>query len=173
MTGPGRLRISRPVREALLARAREGAPEEICGILAGRRNCTDDDSPVADAPSDDTAPSDINATSDDTAPSVCFDAVTAHHPIENVASRPRTRYELAPDETVETIEQIEAAGDDVVGFYHSHPTGPLEPSETDRRQATWRGYVYAIVVPGEEIRAWRWTGEAFAEVAVRDGRNEG
>lgn len=172
MTGPSRLRISRPVREALFAHARGGAPEEICGILAGRRNCTDEESSAASASSDDTAPSDVNATSD-TTPSDCFDAVTAHHPIENVASRPRTRYELAPEETVETIERVEAAGDDVVGFYHSHPTGPLEPSETDRRQATWRGYVYAIVVPGEGIRVWRWTGEAFAEVAVRDGQNEG
>lgn len=95
------------------------------------------------------------------------DEVTAHHPIDNVADEPRTRYELDPETTLATIERIEAAGDEVVGFYHSHPVGSLEPSATDEAQATWPGYVYAIVAPGEGLKAWRWTGERFEAVSLR------
>ncbi|MFC6725709.1 Mov34/MPN/PAD-1 family protein, partial [Halobium palmae] len=82
-------------------------------------------------------------------------------------------YELDPEAALEAIERVESSGRDVVGFYHSHPRGPLEPSATDRARATWPGYVYCIVVPGGEsgtssegVRAWRWTGEAFESLDV-------
>ncbi len=100
------------------------------------------------------------------------DAVRDARPVPNVAADPRTHYELDPEATLAEIEAAEAAGDDVVGFYHSHPRGPPEPSDTDRRQATWPGYVYCIVVPGSDedeefvVRAWRWTGEAFESLTV-------
>lgn len=132
--------LSPAVREAVDRRAREGAPREICGVLTGTRNAGDE--------------------TDET------DEVTGQHPVDNVAAEPRTRYELDPEATLAAIEAIEAAGDDVVGFYHSHPIGPLEPSATDERQATWPGYVYAIAVPDEGLGAWRWTGERFVELDV-------
>lgn len=94
--------------------------------------------------------------------------VEAVHRAENVAERPETRYLIDPEEQLELIEEIEAAGREVIGFYHSHPAGPPVPSDTDAERATWPGYSYAICVPGERpfLDSWRWTGAAFEREAV-------
>jgi proteasome lid subunit RPN8/RPN11 len=94
------------------------------------------------------------------------DRVTDVRRVENVASNPRVAYELDPAAAVETVEAVEAAGDDVVGFYHSHPESAPVPSETDRREATWTGYVYLVCHPDGRLNAFRWTGEAFDELSV-------
>jgi proteasome lid subunit RPN8/RPN11 len=95
------------------------------------------------------------------------DLVTESHRIENVAADPETRYELDPEATMRQLDRIAAAGDEVVGFYHSHPEGPAVPSATDRAQATWSGYVYAIVSPPSTVRAYRYTGRGFEERPVQ------
>jgi len=94
--------------------------------------------------------------------------VTASRRAENVAATPRTRYELDPAEQLRLMDDIEETGADVVGFYHSHPAGPAEPSETDAAQATWEGYSYVIVdlSAAPSVGAWRWTGEAFEREEV-------
>ncbi|WP_318568910.1 desampylase [Salinigranum marinum] len=131
MTSP-ELRFERAVHDRLLEHAREGAPEEICGVLGGRAG-----------------------------------SVTHAERVPNVASTPETRYELAPAATVESIDRLETDASEHLGFYHSHPRGPPEPSAIDEAEATWPGYVYCIVsVPQSTVRAWRWTGEAFERLAV-------
>jgi len=90
--------------------------------------------------------------------------------MENVASSPRTRYEIDPEEQLAVMETIESRGYDVAGFYHSHPAGPDGPSETDRSVATWTGYSHVIVsLNGSNpfLGSWRWTGESFTPEAVR------
>lgn len=90
--------------------------------------------------------------------------VTRRYPAENAAETPRTRYEIAPAEELALLKRIEAAGLDVVGFYHSHPEGPPAPSETDARLAAWPGHSYVIVsLAGEEpqVGSWRWSGDTF------------
>lgn len=86
----------------------------------------------------------------------------------NAASAPERTYEIDPAELFSVIERIEEGGDEVVGFYHSHPRGPARPSETDRRKAAWPGYSYVIVVPGPDqiLRSWRWTGDSFVREQV-------
>ncbi|WP_336345285.1 desampylase [Halalkalicoccus ordinarius] len=83
------------------------------------------------------------------------------HRARNVAETPETRYHIDPEQQLELIDGIEEAGRDVVGFYHSHPAGPTEPSETDADRATWPGFSYVIVaLDGEPfVGAWRWNGE--------------
>jgi proteasome lid subunit RPN8/RPN11 len=137
-------------RGDLLAHAREGAgespPAEVCGVLVGER--------AGDRDRDEGGP----------------DVVRSTRRVRNVADHPRTAYELDPTETMATIEDVESAGEAVVGFYHSHPESRASPSATDRAKATWTGYVYLIVGLGPEepeIRAWRWTGSAFEPLAVR------
>ncbi|MFB6219856.1 MAG: desampylase [Halolamina sp.] len=95
--------------------------------------------------------------------------VTAAHPTENVAESPRKRYRIDPEELLATIEAIEADADEVVGFYHSHPHGPEQPSATDTDRATWSGYSYVICsLAGEQsLGSWRWTGERFAAEEIR------
>jgi proteasome lid subunit RPN8/RPN11 len=101
------------------------------------------------------------------------DRVTDARRVANVADDPTARYELDPEATLAVVEDVTDAGADVVGFYHSHPNGPAEPSPVDRELATWTGYVYLVVsLAGSEpvISAWRWTGEEFERLAVeREG----
>jgi proteasome lid subunit RPN8/RPN11 len=93
-----------------------------------------------------------------------------------VASRPEITYEIDPETLFETIEEIESVGLAVVGFYHSHPTGPRGPSPTDEARATWERYSYVIVEPGAEpfLGSWRWTGDTFESESLRvDGSRSG
>lgn len=88
----------------------------------------------------------------------------------NAADTPETRYEIAPDEELELLERIDDDGYDVVGFYHSHPRGPLEPSGTDARLAAWGGYSYVIVSLAADpprVGSWRWRGDGFEREPVR------
>ncbi|MFC5971104.1 desampylase [Halomarina salina] len=132
------LRLDPRVHESLVVHARDGAPEEVCGVLGGDGGSRD----AADDPA----------------------RVTRLEHVPNVAERPRTRYELDPEAQFAALQRIEDDGDDVVGFYHSHPTGPAGPSPTDEAQATWPDAVYCIVSlenGDPTVGAWRWTGERF------------
>ena len=94
------------------------------------------------------------------------------HRADNVAETPGSRYEIAPVEELALLERIEDDGLDVVGFYHSHPRGPAEPSPTDARLAAWPGHSYVIVsLAGDEpaLGSWRWTGDRFEGEPVAVG----
>jgi proteasome lid subunit RPN8/RPN11 len=80
---------------------------------------------------------------------------------ENVAETPQIRYRIDPTEQFEIVESIESAGLEVVGFYHSHPTGPTAPSETDRDRATWPDHSYVIcALDGSPfVGSWRYRDE--------------
>ncbi|ABG03713.1 Mov34/MPN/PAD-1 [Rubrobacter xylanophilus DSM 9941] len=75
---------------------------------------------------------------------------------ENVHEEERSRRFLIEPEQIRRFERRAAERDmDVLGFYHSHPDHPAEPSEYDRQHA-WPYYSYVIVsVSGEEIREMR------------------
>ena len=141
------IEFERAAYDDVVRHAEAGGDEEVCGVLAGTRNGGDEPSVVARA-----------------------------HEAENVAETPESRYRIDPEEGIELFEAIEADGRDVVGFYHSHPTGPSRPSATDAAQATWLGYSYVIcALDGRPfVGSWRWRGdEAGFEretVAVRSDR---
>jgi proteasome lid subunit RPN8/RPN11 len=152
--------LDRAVRDAIVEHARDGAPEEVCGALGG----------VHDAGgTDDIDETDRSERIDDRPDVPRSSHARSATRVPNVASAPRTRYELDPSEQFRAMEAIEDAGDDVVGFYHSHPRGPPAPSVTDEALATWAGYSYVIVSlggPEPELGSWRWTGETFEREAV-------
>ncbi len=81
---------------------------------------------------------------------------------ENVAPNARREYEIDPEELLACLERIEADGNEIVGFYHSHPRGPATPSMTDIDRATWVDYSYVIVDISDDaaVRSWRWRGPA-------------
>lgn len=144
--------LPREVYDAVIARAREGAPAEVCGVLAGHR---DAEPPGADDPT----------------PTAERNRVTRAVPADNAAPTPRTTYEIPPEQQLSIMESIEDRGETVVGFYHSHPAGPARPSATDAARAAWPGYQYLIVaLDGEPyVGAWRWNGERFRQSVVRIG----
>jgi proteasome lid subunit RPN8/RPN11 len=94
--------------------------------------------------------------------------VASVHPVPNVASNPTVRYALDPEAQFAAFEAAEADGHEVVGFYHSHPTGPPRLSETDVADAAWPGHSYVICsLDGHPyVGSWRWRGDAFERESV-------
>lgn len=87
---------------------------------------------------------------------------------ENAADTPQNRYAIDPKEHLELMEAIDDVGLDVVGFYHSHPSGPPHPSKTDAAQATWSGYSYIICAYDgyPYLGSWRWQEDGFDQELV-------
>ena len=56
--------------------------------------------------------------------------------VRNTLSSP-VRYLLDPRQQWQAIERFEQLGLDLLGIYHSHPTGPARPSPTDISQALY------------------------------------
>jgi proteasome lid subunit RPN8/RPN11 len=61
------------------------------------------------------------------------------------------RYNIDPRELVRIQRQGRERGEEIVGFYHSHPDHPARWSETDLSEAHWIGcsYVITSVVQGK------------------------
>jgi len=80
-------------------------------------------------------------------------------PIDNRGEGARhNRYVIGPEQFLAAEKQGREAGLDVVGFFHSHPDHPAEPSGFDLEQA-WPYYSYLIVSVSRgrvtEMRSWR------------------
>ena len=54
------------------------------------------------------------------------------------------RYLIAPDDLRRLEREVRAAGQEIVGYYHSHPDHPARPSAFDAEHA-WPWYSYLIV----------------------------
>jgi len=57
---------------------------------------------------------------------------------------PETRYHIDPRELVRIQREGRERGEDIVGFYHSHPDHPARWSQTDLAEAHWFGCSYVI-----------------------------
>jgi proteasome lid subunit RPN8/RPN11 len=81
----------------------------------------------------------------------------------NADPEPWRGYSIAPPELIAAEKRAREEGVEILGFYHSHPDHPAEPSARDLREAHWTGCVYLIcgVEKGrlEEIAAVRLTGQ--------------
>ena len=81
--------------------------------------------------------------------------------------RARDRYELDPGAIVAAERSARAEGADIVGFWHSHPDHPAQPSAVDTARA-WPDYVYVICATTAagtaDVRAWTLDGDRFTEV---------
>ena len=54
------------------------------------------------------------------------------------------RYNIDPKELVRIQREGRERGEDIVGFYHSHPDHPAQWSKTDLAEAHWFGCSYVI-----------------------------
>jgi proteasome lid subunit RPN8/RPN11 len=88
----------------------------------------------------------------------------------NVHPTPTTRYAIDPREQLQVFRSIDAAGEELVGIYHSHPVSQPYPSPIDRAEAHYTDAVYVLVSlrAGEpEMRAFRIGADEFIrEVTV-------
>jgi proteasome lid subunit RPN8/RPN11 len=76
---------------------------------------------------------------------------------------PHNRYGIDPRELVRIQREARERGQDIIGFYHSHPDHPARWSQTDLAEAHWTGcsYVITSVVDGHaaETNAFNLGGE--------------
>ena len=57
---------------------------------------------------------------------------------------PHNRYHIDPKELVRIQREGRDRGEDIIGFYHSHPDHPAQWSTTDLAEAHWIGCSYVI-----------------------------
>jgi proteasome lid subunit RPN8/RPN11 len=60
------------------------------------------------------------------------------------ADSPHNRYSIDPKELIRIQREGRERGEDIVGFYHSHPDHPAQWSPTDLAEAHWFGCSYVI-----------------------------
>ena len=72
--------------------------------------------------------------------------------LTNRSSNGEREYLITSDDVRYAQRKGRALGLDVVGFFHSHPNGSVQPSPTDLERA-WPGYLY-LIVAGAEIGAY-------------------
>jgi proteasome lid subunit RPN8/RPN11 len=125
--------------EVLFRHAERSYPEECCGYLVGR--LTEDGTVVSRA-----------------------------QPTENKRrTRARDRYEISPQDLLRGMRQAKEAGEDVVGYFHSHPDTSARPSSTDTR-AAWPSVSYVIVEVRDgkagEVRSWRRSAARLVEETI-------
>lgn len=71
--------------------------------------------------------------------------VTSIAPCSNTRSdSPHNRYNIDPKELIRVQREGRERGEDIVGFYHSHPDHPARWSLTDLADAHWLGCSYVI-----------------------------
>jgi len=109
------LKIPQSVYHSLRHHGEETYPQECCGVLLGRFE--DDGSKVV------TRAARAGNTRDDS---------------------PHNRYNIDPIELIRIQREGRERGEEIVGFYHSHPDHPAKWSSTDLAEAHWFGCSYVI-----------------------------
>jgi len=109
------LKISATHYDAIRRHGEEAYPHECCGVLLGRFE--NDGSRL----------------------------VTSAEPCRNTRTdSAHNRYSIDPRELVRIQREGRQRGQDIVGFYHSHPDHPAQWSQTDLAEAHWIGCSYVI-----------------------------
>ena len=86
------------------------------------------------------------------------------------ADRSPTSYRLDPEQQYRILKDIDDRGLDLVGIYHSHPSSPAVPSDTDVKRAYYPEASHVLISlanPNEpQIGAFRITEAGVAEEDV-------
>jgi len=79
---------------------------------------------------------------------------------ENVAEDPERRFEIDATTLFAALKAERSGGPQILGYWHSHPSGDATPSVTDAAMAAPDGK-YWLIIAGEVATLWR-TGPAGA-----------
>ena len=82
----------------------------------------------------------------------------------NVHSDPEAHFEIDPQALIDAHRAARNGDPQVVGYYHSHPVGTAEPSQTDRSMASGDSRIWAIVAEGG-VKFWQDSPGGFAAVS--------
>jgi proteasome lid subunit RPN8/RPN11 len=75
-------------------------------------------------------------------------------------------YRIESRDQIRIMNEIDDAGLDLIGIYHSHVSSPAYPSRTDAEQAFWPDATYVIVSlagGGAELKGYRIADMAVSE----------
>jgi desampylase len=89
--------------------------------------------------------------------------ITALHSARNLAVSP-DRFELDPQDHFAAHKSARAGGHSLIGCYHSHPSGPAEPSATDRAGAGEENFLWLIAGSGSQLNAFVHADGGFARL---------
>jgi proteasome lid subunit RPN8/RPN11 len=109
------LKISQLDYDAMRRHGEETYPHECCGVLLG-------------------------SFEDDGAKTVTRTARCGNTRLDSL----HNRYNIDPKELIQIQRAGRERGEEIVGFYHSHPDHPAQWSETDLAEAHWIGCSYVI-----------------------------
>jgi proteasome lid subunit RPN8/RPN11 len=71
---------------------------------------------------------------------------------------PRNRFSVTAEDVLDVDKAAQEQGLEVIGWYHSHPDHPAQPSQYDRDHAwPWYSYIIVSVQNGapQEMTSWR------------------
>lgn len=88
-------------------------------------------------------------------------------PCANVAPDPSRHFEVDPVALIAAFRAERAGEEQVLGYYHSHPSGDSRPSRTDFAMAAHDGRVWAIC-GGKTVSWWRDGANGFEVLSTRD-----
>lgn len=83
--------------------------------------------------------------------------------------RSRTKFQVEPADHFAAIRRARAAGFEIVGAYHSHPSGPSGPSEIDRARltdATMFHVIISLAHGTRTVRAFRLNDGNFSPLEL-------
>lgn len=90
--------------------------------------------------------------------------ITHALPARNVHVRPETHFEIDPQALIDAHRAARGGGPQVLGYYHTHPSGPPRPSAEDIRMAAGDGRIWAIV--GENrVELWEDVAGGFRAIS--------
>ena len=139
MAGNFQLWISHELSERIRRHGAETFPHECCGALLGR---------------DSVAVESGNSEESET-PREVLDLFPL---VNRRDDSPRNRFAVAADDVRDAEKAARQHGLEVVGWYHSHPDHPAQPSQFDREHAwPWYSYIIVSVMSGApaEMTSWR------------------
>jgi proteasome lid subunit RPN8/RPN11 len=143
------LNIRRKDYEALRQHGEETYPHECCGVLLGQMHM--DENGVR------------------TVTSIARAGNTRTDSAHN-------RYNIDPRELIRIQREGRERGEDIIGFYHSHPDHPAQWSQTDFAEAHWFScsYVITSVEKGKAVltNSFELTGSDEADKKLVDEKIE-
>ena len=151
------LKMSADIAQRIREHGADTYPNECCGALLGRDNI---DGEVTSAGG----------------VQLPLREVFALYPLTNRREdSPHNRFSLTAEDVRDAEKAAREKNLDVVGWYHSHPDHPAQPSQYDREHA-WPWYSYVIVSVAnrkpQDMTSWRLSDDRSAyaceEIAIRD-----
>ncbi len=134
MADPSKLCISAELAAKIWQHGVETYPHECCGALLGH---------------------DANTAAQPSKPREILDLFRL---INRCEDSPQNRFSATPRDVMDADRAAQSRGLEIVGWYHSHPDHPAEPSEYDREHAwPWYSYIIVSVQKGipQQVTSWQ------------------